>query len=120
MVRYGGGIRQYGQRTYHGDVRVDWDGRDGTRSPKDVLNFDAVHNTKKLHQSEKPVPLLEHLIKTYTTEGQTVLDFCMGSGSTGVAALNLNRAFIGCELDPNYFDIAAKRISDAVKQKEAS
>ena len=107
----GGGIRQYGQRTYHGDVRVDWDGRDGTRSPKDVLNFDAVHNTKKLHQSEKPVLLLEHLIKTYTTEGQTVLDFCMGSGSTGLAAVNTNRNFIGFELVQDYFDLAQARIN---------
>ena len=120
VVRYGGGVRHYGQRAYHNDYRTDWDGRDGTRSPKDVLNFDAVHNTKKLHQSEKPVPLLEHLIKTYTAEGQTVLDFCMGSGSTGLAAVNTKRSFIGFELDTHFFDIAAKRISDAVKQKEAS
>lgn len=106
-------MRQYGQRTYHGDVRVDWDGRDGTRSPKDVLFFDAVHNTKKIHQSEKPVPLLEHLIKTYTNEGQTVLDFCMGSGSTGVAAKNTKRSFIGFELYKEYFDVAQNRIQAA-------
>lgn len=105
-----GGVRHYGQRAYHNDYRTDWDGRDGTRSPKDVLNFDAVHNTKKLHQSEKPVPLLEHLIKTYTTEGQTVLDFCMGSGSTGLAAVNTKRSFIGFELDTHFFDIAKERI----------
>lgn len=109
VVRYGG-VRHYGQRAYHNDYRTDWDGRDGTRSPKDVLNFDAVHNTKKLHQSEKPVPLLEHLIKTYTTEGQTVLDFCMGSGSTGLAAVNTKRSFIGFELDTHFFDIAKERI----------
>lgn len=93
---------------------------DNTRLYDDVLSFNAEPISGRLHSSQKPIALLEHLIKTYTNEGDTVLDFCMGSGSTGVAALNLNRAFIGCELDPNYFDIAAKRISDAVKQKEAS
>lgn len=106
-----GGVRQYGQRTYHSDMRVDWDGRDGTRCPKDVLFFDAVHNTKKVHPSEKPVPLLECLIKTYTVDGQTVLDFCMGSGSTGVAAVKNKRNFIGFELYKEYFDIAQDRIS---------
>ena len=93
---------------------------DNTRLYDDVLNFKAEPINGRLHVNQKPIALLEHLIKTYTNEGDAVLDFCMGSGSTGVAALNLNRAFVGCELDPNYFDIAAKRISDAVKQKEAS
>lgn len=92
-------------------MRLYWDGTDGTRGPKDVLYFDAVHNTKKMHQSQKPVALLEHLIKTYSTERQTVLDFCMGSGSTGVAAMNTNRNFIGFELMQEYFDLAQARIN---------
>lgn len=62
------------------------------------------------HPTQKPVPLLEYLIKTYTNEGETVLDTCMGSGSTGVACLNANRNFIGIELNPKYFEIARQRI----------
>ena len=62
---------------------------------------------------KKPVALLEYLIKTYTQEGETVLDFTMGSGSTGVAAKNTNRSFIGIELNQNYFEIAKKRIQDS-------
>ena len=67
---------------------------------------------KYLHPTQKPVALLEYLIKTYTLEGETVLDNCMGSGSTGVACKNLNRNFIGIELDPEYFKIAEKRINE--------
>jgi site-specific DNA-methyltransferase (adenine-specific) len=63
-----------------------------------------------VHPTQKPVPLLEYLIKTYTNEGDTVLDFTMGSGSTGVACKNTNRNFIGIEMDKNYFDIAKNRI----------
>ena len=64
------------------------------------------------HPTQKPVPLLEYLIKTYTNENETVLDFTMGSGSTGVACVNTNRKFIGIELDDNYFEIAKKRINN--------
>ena len=64
----------------------------------------------RVHPTQKPVALLEYLIKTYTNEGETVLDFTMGSGSTGVAAKNLNRNFIGIELDEKYFEIAKERI----------
>ena len=67
-----------------------------------------------LHPTQKPVALLEYLIKTYTNEGDTVLDFTMGSGSTGVACVNTNRNFIGVELDEGYFKIAEKRINQAV------
>lgn len=67
-----------------------------------------------LHPTQKPVGLLETLIKTYTNEGDTVLDFTMGSGSTGVACRNLNRKFIGIEMDENYFNIAKQRISEAL------
>jgi DNA modification methylase len=63
-------------------------------------------------KTQKPVALLEYLIKTYTLEGETVLDFTMGSGSTGVACLNTNRNFIGIEKDETYFNIAKKRIED--------
>lgn len=65
----------------------------------------------KIHPTQKPVALLEYLIKTYTLEGETVLDFTMGSGSTGVAAKNLNRKFIGIEQDDKYFEIAKNRIN---------
>lgn len=65
---------------------------------------------KRLHPTQKPVALLEYLIKTYTNEGETVLDNCMGSGSTGEACINTNRGFIGIELDKRYFDIAQERI----------
>ena len=69
--------------------------------------------TKPVHPTQKPVPLLEYLIKTYTNEGETVLDNCMGSGSTGVACVNLNRNFIGMELKREYFDISRERIDNA-------
>ena len=87
---------------------------DGTRYPFNILQFKA-DNKKNghYHPSQKPVPLLEYLIRTYTNEGETVLDNCMGSGSTGVACVNLNRNFIGMELKQEYFDIAVERINDA-------
>lgn len=70
---------------------------------------------EKLHPTQKPVPLFEYLIKTYTNEGDLVLDNCMGSGTTGVACKNLNRNFIGIELDPEYFKIAEKRINENLR-----
>lgn len=80
-------------------------------SPRSVLTFSCVPRaTGTLHPTQKPVALLEYLIKTYTHEGETVLDNCMGSGSTGVAALNTNRNFIGIEKDEKYFKIAKERI----------
>lgn len=81
-----------------------------TNYPLDILCFDT--DTNKLHPTQKPVKLCEYLIKTYTNEGDTVLDNCMGSGTTGVACKNLNRNFIGIELDPKYFKIAEKRINE--------
>ncbi|MCP4881218.1 MAG: site-specific DNA-methyltransferase, partial [Gammaproteobacteria bacterium] len=68
---------------------------------------------KTMHPTQKPVALMEYLIKTYTNEGETVLDFTMGSGTTGVAAKNLKRDFIGIELDNDYFKIAQQRINEA-------
>lgn len=81
--------------------------------PSNVLDFNIPHtaNNTRLHPTQKPVALLEYLIKTYTLEGETVLDFTMGSGSTGVACKNLNRNFIGIEKDDKYFEIAKERIN---------
>ena len=84
----------------------------GFRYPKQVIEFGVVERGT-VHPTQKPVPLLEYLIKTYINEGDLVLDNCMGSGSTGVASVNTNRNFIGMELDENYFKIAQKRISKA-------
>ena len=80
----------------------------GERYPIDIIKFNR--DKDKLHSTQKPVALLEYLIKTYTNEGDLVLDNCMGSGSTGVACLNTNRNFLGMELDENYFNIAKERI----------
>ena len=66
-----------------------------------------------VHPTQKPVEILEWLIKTYTNEGETVLDNCMGSGSTGVVCVNTNRNFIGIELDKDYFSVAEKRINES-------
>ena len=82
----------------------------GTRKPRTIIQFS--NDKEKLHPTQKPIALLEYLIKTYTNESDTVLDFTMGSGSTGVAAKNLNRQFIGIELDKTYFDMAEKRINE--------
>jgi site-specific DNA-methyltransferase (adenine-specific) len=83
----------------------------GTRYPTSVLKF-SNGNNKNVHPTQKPVALFEYLIKTYTNEGMSVLDNCMGSGTTGVACKNINRNFIGIELDPEYFKIAEKRINE--------
>ena len=82
-----------------------------TNYPTTLLRFDKP--SKATHPTEKPVPLLEYLIKTYTNPGDVVLDNCMGSGSTGVACVNTKRMFIGMELDKEYFDIAVRRIAEA-------
>lgn len=91
------------------------DAHDGRRYPLDTQKFWSSFAAGKipLHSTQKPVDLLEWLIKTYTNEGETVLDCCMGSGSTGVACVNTGREFIGYELDERYFEIAAKRIAEA-------
>lgn len=80
------------------------------KNPISIIEFSNAKQKGKVHPTQKPVPLLEYLIKTYTKEGDTVLDFTMGSGSTGVACKNLNRNFIGIELDEKYFNIAKERI----------
>ena len=82
----------------------------GYRYPNDILEFNRVPLRQYVHPTQKPVALLEYLIKTYTNENDLVLDNCMGSGSTGVACKNLHRNFIGIELDEHYFDVASERL----------
>lgn len=84
------------------------DNPDGKRNPLSVLNFN--YDKEKFHPTQKPVALCEWLIKTYTNEGETVLDNCCGAGSTGVACMNTNRRFIGIELDEKYLSIAKERL----------
>lgn len=85
-----------------------------TGYPTTILEFPTENGT---HPTQKPVALMEYLIRTYTNEGETVLDNCMGSGTTGVACVNTNRNFIGIEKDPAYFQIAKDRINQAPKAK---
>lgn len=85
--------------------------------PKSVLKFSNSNNNERgLHPTQKPVDLMEYLIKTYSSENDLVLDFTMGSGTTGVACVNTNRNFIGIELDEKYFNIAKKRINNTERE----
>ena len=83
--------------------------------PTTILTFNKIRRGS-IHPTQKPVALMEYLIKTYTQEGETVLDFTMGSGTTGVACANTNRNFIGIELDAGYFEIAQNRIREAYEK----
>ena len=87
----------------------------GLRYPKRIQYFNNNDTQNQLHPTQKPVELLEYLVHTYSNENETVLDFTMGSGSTGVACINANRNFYGIELDDTYFEIAKKRIEEAEK-----
>lgn len=105
----GHGSSNYGKQTATTTVS------NGERYPIDILRFS--YDKNKFHPTQKPVALLEYLIKTYTNEGDTILDNCMGSGSTGVACVNTDRDFIGIEIESTYFEIAKQRIEDAIQQK---
>jgi len=96
---------------YQGKDLTVTDNKSGLRHPLSWVEFKK--DKSKVHPTQKPLALLEYLIKTYTNDSETVLDFTMGSGTTGHACVNLNRSFIGIELDKGYFDIAKKRIEDA-------
>ena len=89
-----------------------------TREVEYDSKFDLLEFPKdgSLHPTQKPVALLEHLIKTYTNPGETVMDNCMGSGSAGVACVNTGRKFVGMELDPRYFEIAESRVKETAEQ----
>ena len=88
-----------------------------TNYPKNILNF-ARGNNKNVHPTQKPVDLMEYLIKTYTQENEMVLDFTMGSGTTALACMNTDRNFIGIELEEKYYEIAKKRVEEKRKEKE--
>ncbi len=102
-----------GKSSFEGYGKDNRKGNDsnGRRYPKRVLEFKAVERNT-IHPTQKPIELMEYLIKTYTNENETVLDFTMGSGTTGVACKNLNRSFIGIEMDDKYFEIAKERIEN--------
>ena len=108
-----GRLKAFGNTVGKRPSQVDYYIQEQTGYPSDVLNFKAPHNVTKFHPTQKPTDLLEFLIRTYTNEGETVLDATMGSGSTGVACVNCGRDFIGFELDKNFFDIAQSRIAEA-------
>lgn len=95
---------------YHGKTIRNYEGGNTTRYPHNLLEFKCVDNYSRLHSSEKPVELLEYLVKTYTNENDMVLDNCAGSGSTGVACKNLNRNFILIEKEKSYYDICVERL----------
>ena len=110
-----------GHSTNYGEYvkRPDYSSPDGTRCPSDIIR---IHNPswgkdKGLHPTQKPVALCEYLIRTYTDEGETVMDNCMGSGTTGVACVNTGRRFIGIEKSPEYFEVARKRIAEAIERR---
>lgn len=91
----------------------------GTRHPTTILDYPQQWRRQdQVHPTQKPVELMEFLIKSFSMENETVLDFAMGSGTTGVACVNTNRSFIGIELDENYFNIAESRINQALNEKE--
>ena len=111
------GVGRNTGNVYSGNSKVNYKGGDTTRFPKNIIEFKSVNNYKRIHPTEKPVDLMEYLIKTYTNESETVVDFTMGSGTTGVACINTNRKFIGIEKDEGYFKIAEDRINEALKSK---
>lgn len=97
---------------------VNHDGKDRVLThyqPRSILRVPNANNKGKVHPTQKPVSLMEYMIRTYTSEGDTVLDNCMGSGTTGVACANTGRNFIGMEMDAGYFEIAKNRIEAACK-----
>ena len=110
----GNKTKKFGEVYNNVSYEVNKDNQSDYINPHDVLEIKAIHGSaKRLHPTQKPIELFEYLIKTYTNEGDTVLDNVMGSGTTGVACKNLNRNFIGMELDEEYFKIATERINGA-------
>ena len=107
---------QYGKQTKSVHVK----NTEGTRYPRSVLYFKTAEDEGKLHPTQKPIALYEYLVRTYSNEGDTILDPCMGSGTTGIACLNTNREFIGIERDENYYTIAEERLNSSVTVQEVA
>jgi DNA modification methylase len=101
---------EIGGGVYSSSKRISGDNPTGDRYPTSIIKCDSVHKT--IHPTQKPLDLCEWLVKTYSNEGDNVLDFCMGSGTTGVACKNTDRRFIGVEKDPNIFQVASVRLKD--------
>lgn len=104
----------------YGDIKVTEDDRKGSteKYPTSIVRFQKPHPNCAVHPTQKSTELCEWLVKTYTNEGETLLDNCMGSGSTGVACVNTNRNFIGIELNEEYFEIAKRRVEEAQTKKQ--
>ena len=109
-IRNGGGLNSC--EMLHGNNMKKIDKIYTDKTPTSIIQYKVVPPKERLHPTQKPISLLEYLIKTYTKENEIVLDFTMGSGSTGVACINTNRNFIGIEKDEKYFEIAKKRIEE--------
>src|SRR5699024_1055240 len=126
MVYYPQGIKSIGKKKVtavaHGKtmgVRPNQVGKEYeafTGFPHNVLEYPNVIGKRALHPTQKPVALFEYLIKTYTNEGETVLDNCMGSGTTAIACMNTDRQYIGCELDETYHKLSLERIESHTQQ----
>lgn len=122
QVRTGGGLERSKYLVEHTSKSTNYREFEG-RKAHEISNLRVPSSWQKfnvevgLHPTQKPVALLEYLIKTYTNEGETILDNCMGSGSTGVACVKTNRNFIGIELDENYYNIACERINKEEEQQ---
>ena len=104
------------QTDVYGEMKNDYTYESTERYPRSIQVFSTDTQNSSLHPTQKPVALIEYLIKTYTNDGELVFDSCMGSGTTGVACINTNRRFIGIELDNNYFEIAKNRISEVEQE----
>lgn len=112
-AKTGGSRRKKKPEICQGDFLLLPSDETGMKYPRSVIHFDGVAPTEFVHPTQKPVALMEYLIRTYTNPGELVLDNTMGSGTTGVACMNTGRRFIGIERDDNYFAIAQKRITEA-------
>lgn len=106
------------QTDVYGEMRGDYAYDSDQRYPNSVITFSSDTQVSSYHPTQKPVALLEYLIETYTEAGQSVLDFTMGSGTTLVACAKTGRAGIGIEIDPDYFDIACRRVEEAYRQPD--
>lgn len=113
---YGKYGNDYKGRTYESVPRVESTVPEGMKLPRSIVPIKKEHESTVLHPTQKPVALLEYLIKTYSNENETILDNTMGSGSTGIACVNTKRNFIGIELNDEYFTIAEKRIKESQQQ----